>query len=198
MQIKKFLNHTIITHHCDHKEYYTNEDIYNSIDYVFGLEHIKNSVDTYQRGMALSTVRYYNDFPLLELPGSEKLISWIRERIIESTDSLGYKDVTDITFGRTWINLMFEGCEGACHDHNEAGSGVAIFYANVPKNSSDLVLVEGGVNNTKLSDYDPSQCFPIQLTSGDLVIHDPLLPHAVTRHNNQEPRICFIFEFRCS
>lgn len=195
MIIKKFLEHSIVIHHCDNKEYYANEDIYNSIDYVFGLEKIKNSVDTYQRGMALSTIRYYREFPLVELPGSNNLIKWVKEKIIMSSGAFGQPDATDISFGRTWINLMFEGCEGRCHIHKDAGSGVAIFYANVPTGGSDLVLIEGGVDSSKIEDYDPKLCFPIQLNSGDLVIHDPLLPHSVSKHTSQEPRICLIFEF---
>ena len=194
MIIKKFQEHSIIVHHCDNKEFYLNEDIYNSINYVFSLDKIKNSIDTYQIGMALSTNKFYNEFPLTELPGGGNLVKWVEEKILESAEPLGFTS-NKIKFGRTWVNMMFEGCEGACHDHTDADSGVAIFYANVPANSSDIVFIDGGTNNTHIRDYSPEKCFPIKLNSGDLIIHDPLLPHAVSKHNNQEPRICLIFEF---
>ncbi len=189
-------NSTVVLHHCNDRELYSNETIRNSVNFVFSLDEVRNNIDSSQKGNAFSTCPFWEKFPLNKLPGGEGLYEWVTQKILESSDNFGITDPSKISFGRTWANIMFQGCEGTCHSHPLNIDGVAIFYANVPANGSELVFIKNGIDGTYISNYNDTEIMRQRVISGDLLIHKPNLPHAVSKHYSQEPRICFIYEFK--
>jgi len=135
---------------------------------------------------------------------SERLLDWIKEKIILVAPELGFKS-SSVKLTIDWMNIMYKGSFGNCHIHDDisestAGkTAVAIFYLKVPENSSDLLIV----NNTK--DYSSTganpltipedEIFPIQVTTGDLIVHKSNLPHAMSVHQNVKPRLVIVMEF---
>ena len=130
------------------------------------------------------------------MPGAEQLSEWVAKRILESARQLGFKDPTKVEFVRTWANMMFFGCEGTCHSHPADIDGVAVFYSSAPVDSGELVFVQRGIDGTRVSQYAKEQLRSQPIKSGDLIIHKPHVPHAVSRHNSHDPRLSFIYEFK--
>jgi len=196
MIIRNVFDTNIVIHHCDDKSIYNNEVIQNSINFVFSLEEIRDSVDPSQVGNAFTTCNYFNKFPLTSMPGTERLSEWIAERILESAKFFNVAHTTKVGFERTWINLMFYGCEGSCHRHPLDIDGVAIFYPKVPLNSSELVFIRNGTVGSTIDNYPKADLAFQPVITGDLVIHAPSIPHAVSKHNSHDSRVCFIYEFK--
>jgi hypothetical protein len=186
----------IVLHHCDKLDLYSNRELKNSINYIFGLKEINSNVDSSQQGCAYTTCHLCEQFPLPRIKGLENLSEWVAQQLLESAEVFGVPTAKRIGFGRTWINIMLNQSEGLCHQHPLTLDGVAIFYANMPAGSGELVFIKNGSEGSLIKDYDNEHCFYQLVNAGDLVIHKPNMPHAVAKAHNQEPRICFIYEFK--
>jgi hypothetical protein len=137
---------------------------------------------------------------------SDKLLEWIKEKIKVVATTMGFNNVKSANLTIDWMNVMYKGSFGNCHTHHDidvsttAQNVVAIFYLQAPKNSSELLVIK----NTKdystmgISPYDipAEEIFPISVTTGDLVIHEVDLPHAVSIHQSDTPRLCLVMEFQ--
>jgi hypothetical protein len=192
MNAQTIFGHKIFLSRCYDVSVYKNETLAQSIEMAYSIPEVKNKVDRSQIGKALTTVGI--DLHIAKLPGMERLMEWIGTQLQLVADDLG---VTKHRFimPRAWTNRMFKDCEGRCHTHPPQADGVAIFYYQVPKDSANLVLIEGGINGSEHGQYAGNQKHFIVPSEGQLIIHPPGVPHAVTRHNNEDPRTCFIFEF---
>lgn len=196
MIIKHVFDTAVVVHHCNDKELFANESIKNSIEFVFSLEEVRETIDQSQIGNAFTTCNHFDKFPLTDMPGTEQLSEWVAKRILESGKHFGFENTSKVEFTRTWINLYFYGCEGTCHRHPTDIDGVAIFYPKVPAHSSELVFVRNGIDGTRINQYSNNDLIFQPVTQGDLVIHNPSIPHAISKHNNQDTRVCFIYEFK--
>ena len=137
---------------------------------------------------------------------SDQLLKWIKQKISIVAPVLGFHNSQSVDLTIDWMNVMYKGSFGNCHTHHdicEVNPGrnlVAIFYLSAPKNSSDLLILK----NTK--DYSargispatipPDEIFSVAITTGDLIIHKVDLPHAVSEHLSNDPRLCLVMEFR--
>lgn len=141
-----------------------------------------------------------------EFKDSEKLMFWIKSKIKDISADLGFSNVQSIELTIDWMNVMHKGSFGNCHTHDDDSEldsnqkVVAIFYLSAPKNSSDLLVLK---NTRKYCERGISpfsipieEIFPIKVNTGDLIIHKVDLPHAVGRHEDEEPRLCLVMEFR--
>jgi len=135
---------------------------------------------------------------------SEKLLNWIKEKVILIAPELGFKS-SSVKLTIDWMNIMYKGSFGNCHTHDDISEpttekkAVAIFYLRAPENSSDLLVIKNtrdyssmGVSPFTIQD---DEIFPIQITTGDLIIHKVDLPHAMSVHQNAIPRIVVVTEF---
>jgi ectoine hydroxylase-related dioxygenase (phytanoyl-CoA dioxygenase family) len=182
---------------CPSPSFYNNRRLSSSINLLLDLPDVVNrskdsKYDSAYGNVLTSAGNEYSD--IIQLPGSEELVFWVKEKILE------YKNKTNLKFLRTWCNMMFEGSEGLVHAHlhpdykNIPTEFVAIFYVQLPMNGSQLLFVDDGEFNTHYRDYDKSKLHFMNCEEGDLLIHPPHLPHAVSVHNSKTPRICFVFE----
>jgi len=179
METINFYNYQLHISHCNDVEIYHNDAINSTIDTLLSKSHAH--YDESQIGDALSTVGL--NFDMSGLPEFYNFYSWLVSQISLIRNTYNYKNGR-IKFTRTWINQMFEGCEGACHTHPNDVDGVTIFYTRAPENSSDLILV------------NDSDTLNVPVKPGMLVIHKPDVPHAISKHMSTLPRECIITEFK--
>jgi hypothetical protein len=192
MDTQTIFGHKIFLSMCFDESVYKNKTLEDSIEMVYKIPDIQNKVDSSQIGRALTTVDI--DLHIANLPGMERLIDWIGKELKLVANELGVTK-TRYIMPRSWTNRMFKDCEGRCHTHPMQADGVAIFYYQVPKDSANLVLIDGGVNGAEHHEYPENKKHFIVPSEGQLIIHSPKVPHAVSRHNSNDPRTCFIFEF---
>jgi hypothetical protein len=183
---------------CNDKQLYENPTLTSSINLLLDLPdvvcRIQGTKYDSAHGEILTSVgnEYSN---VLTLPGAEQLMIWITSRIQESAPP-----GKSVDYIKSWANKMFYGSQGLVHAHthpdfkNCESDFVAIFYVHIPENSGQLVFIDGGEFNKKYTEYDESKMTIMQCESGDLVIHPPTIPHAVTVHNSHVPRLCLVFE----
>jgi hypothetical protein len=194
MKVEHVFNRKIIRFQCDEVEFYTNENFLHNLNRLFNHPAMRDTVSNEQVGDAQTTVGKNFLLPL-KLPGAENLERWIHERLMEAAPHFVDFTPTSIQFVRTWTNKMFRGCEGQTHNHRGPNHGVGVFYVNIPENGSDLVFVRDGVYMTKISDYAIGDVVFAGTRTGELVLHDTEISHAVSEHDNDEPRICIVVEF---
>ena len=178
--------------HCDTPEIY--EDLILGLEPIFADVNVEATVE--QCGEGLTTCRVPGTLDrILNLPNSEKFYTWLKDTLIEYSELLIGRSASSVSFKRAWANKMFKGSEGRSHQHRPNCHGVAIFYLKVPENGAKLTLIKGYKIGARISDYREDQCFEVVSGTGDLVIHHPIIPHAVSTHNSDEERICLVFEF---
>jgi hypothetical protein len=129
-----------------------------------------------QGGIVLTTPIDDMGFILLN-PLFKELVEWVQEEIKKAYYEFYGPELKNFYLGRVWSNKMYKNSNGAWHSH-DGNEVVAVFYLNVPKNGAYLITETENVITT----------------NGDLVLHTGTMPHAVSTHNSDEPRISFIFE----
>ena len=183
---------------CENKNLYENSILLSSIDLLLDLPDVTQRVkggkyDSANGEILTSVGNEYSD--IMILPGAAPLIEWITERLLELSPTS-----KSVEYVKSWANKMFYGSQGLVHAHthpdykNYKTDFVAIFYVHIPKNSGQLIFIDGGEFNKKYTDYDESRITQMQCESGDLVVHSPTIPHAVTTHTSHTPRLCLVFE----
>jgi len=187
---------------CEDKNLYTNEQFRESLDKLFNIARnisIEHNYKPEEQVGNIITSSIVSRIPahVFIVDGFDKLYDWIYTKLMSVSSSFGIENPKTIKISRAWANKMYRGSSGLCHNHvsNKEYSGVAIFYVSVPEGSSDIVFVDGGINNTPLSDYTEDVKNYVKLSDGDLLIHSSDSPHAITEHKSDEPRICIILDF---
>jgi hypothetical protein len=175
-------------------ELYDSKSLNEDIDDLFNTEFIKTigSISPEQRGIGYSTCHLENNSSVTNLTDISLLIDYITGIIVENF----YQNPNQqIFYPRIWINKIFKHCSGTCHIHSDSDvDGVVIFYYSSPKNSSKLIVLKDNIEGEVREEHFNISHF-IDVSTGDLLIHKNDVPHAVSEHLNDEPRICFIFEF---
>jgi hypothetical protein len=195
MKVESVFNRTIVRFQCEDKDFYSNENFLQNINRLFTHPSMRDNVSQEQIGEAQTTVGKNFLLPL-KLPGAENLERWIHERLFEAAPHFVDFTPSKIEFIRTWTNRMFRWCEGQTHHHRGPNHGIGVFYVNIPENGSDLVFVRDGVAWTRIADYSPDDVVFAGTKTGELVLHDNEIAHAVSEHNNDEPRVCIVMEFK--
>jgi len=166
-------------------------DIEEGLNNIFNSERVRKwplSITTCPIPTALSDI--------LAIPEIDELVVWIKQCILDNTRHLGKPNAKTVMFTHGWTNRSFKGSRNNCHLHASRSDGCAIFYQDVPQpNSSDLVLVRGGKDETPLTSYEKKDCFRIKVATSDLIMHHSSIAHGISRHNNDNPRTCIVFNF---
>jgi hypothetical protein len=135
---------------------------------------------------------------------SDILFKWVEEKIILLAPALGFNS-SSVKLTIDWMNIMYKGSFGNCHTHDDVSEltsqrkVVAIFYLRSPENSSDLLVIKNTQDYSSMGvspfTIPTDEIFPIQVTTGDLLIHTVDLPHAMSVHQNSIPRLVVVMEF---
>jgi hypothetical protein len=177
------------------KKFYDKKSLKESITSLFNSEIVltRGNETPEQTGKAHSTVKLGSQC-VENLSDVNPLIDYISASILKGF----YGDFDcnkKILYNRMWINKMYKNCAVRCHQHHgDCNDGSAIFYYNVAQNGSKLIILKDNIDcevkkcHKKISHY-------ITVETGDLIIHKKDVPHAVSKHMNDIPRICFVFDF---
>lgn len=133
--------------------------------------------------------------------GSSDLINWIKTECLSVLPIFYDFNSKDVVIERSWMNKMDYGSQGRCHRHlgldydglTKTPDLIGIFYVNAPIDSSELIFIKDGSHGEFHNAFPEDQKYYIKPKSGELIIHKPDVWHAVGVHNNQDPRICFVF-----
>jgi len=183
---------------CDDASLYQNSVLNSSINLLLDLPQVQNRAqggeyDSAYGEVLTSVGNEWSD--LITMPGTTGLIQWITKELLKLNP-----DAKSLKYSKSWCNKMFKGSEGLVHAHTYPMFGdrkpdfVAIFYVQAETDCANLVFVDGGIFNSHYYDYDESKITTVYSRTGRLVIHSPNIPHAVTIHNSDIPRICLVFE----
>lgn len=109
------------------------------------------------------------------------------------------RKINDVLLVRAWVNEVHRGASAAVHTHNfPICDIVAIFYYKAPHNSSHFVVVHNKDTNylSTINDFSMADKSYIRVASGDLILHDKLMPHGISEHLSDESRIAFVFDLK--
>lgn len=139
----------------------------------------------------------YNVLPRLSFYGY--LYNFIQQQIFSQYNDLNihnYYKKQNLQLRFCWANKIYKDTQGTIHNHPK--SMVFLLYYKVPPNSSDLIFVDSkhidkiGLTEDHIPDLDKQS---IKVHEGLCVLHDGNILHAVSKHNNLEPREVLVFEF---
>jgi hypothetical protein len=198
MKTLNVFGYTVLHAHCNNTEFYTNDDFVFGIQTVFDLAELKTrNVETPNlllegSGLTTEVIPYLGP---ANLSGSADLNNWIKQECAEFFNV----DIKRIKLSASWMNKLNYGSQGRCHNHEGSETlgpdptAVAIFYQNNPINGSDLIFIQNGEVGKYHSDYLEYEKLRLSPQTGDLVVHDPTLWHAISEHKSDEPRICLVY-----
>jgi hypothetical protein len=197
MNIVDVFGEFVIRIQCKDVTLYHNEELTNSMNVVFNSPFVtnrdrKNNTDSH-KGNGLTTVG--QPYPITDLPGIFGLINWIEVQSLEAKKVIGLAtEKNKVYYKRSWANRLKKGGYGLCHKHLPSPDIVAIFYVNVPENSSDLIFVKDAKDFEEIENIKEEDRYILKPVEGELIIHSPNLWHAVGKHNNDLPRNVFVFD----
>ena len=190
MEVKNVFGTYVVKARCENSEWYKNKVAVENLDRLFR-QYNKSAAEAV--GDIKTTINC--PIPVPMIPGLESLVSWVEQQIMLAAPYFVDFSPSGFKFDlqRTWANKMFKGSSvlphthdvipGTTNRHTTNSRGVAIFYQQLPTDSSDLVFIQ---NDEKI--YG-------EVKEGDLVFHSKNILHAVTEHQSDIPRICLVFEF---
>lgn len=211
MKIESIFGDPVVRIQCEDRSLWKNSVLNTSIEMTYNspvvINRVRESIGDSHKGAGLTTVG--QPYPFINLPGATPLKEWVKESILKAAPHLGLSG-SDVFFKRSWTNRLFKGGYGQCHRHtridnymknltgyteeNFRPDAVAIFYADVPEHSSNLVFIQDGADDTYIEDYPVERQHWLQPIEGELVIHSPDVWHAVSVHKNDIPRNVFVFD----
>jgi hypothetical protein len=215
MTKQEIFGHAVCRTHCDDESVYKNPEILSSIEMVFDSYVVKNRVrqvigDSH-KGRGVTSVG--QPYPLVYLPGAEKMVNWLNEQFLRAKPLLGIdKPGEQILYKRSWANRMARGAFGDVHQHVKIDNYIAltgyesedfcpdavgILYIDTPPGSSNLVFVENaeGITDQPVEYFQGREdMFWLNPRAGDLVIHSPAVWHGVSKHNSDLHRNVFVFD----
>jgi len=196
MKIETVFGKPVVRHQCDRLSEFITTHFKNEVNKTLNHPDVPRRTEEYKIGNSLTTCGLPH-LTFTGVDGSEPLFTWIIEKVFDSAEYFGIKDPKGIIMGRNWINIQFENSTGVCHTHSSDRTNptvVAIFYANCPANSADLVFIKNGRDKTMLDDYTVEDRHYMNVGQGELIIHDSTIYHTINVHKNRDPRVCFILE----
>jgi len=166
------------------------KDIDKLFDNEFILRMGNNSPEKYGEGF--STCGLDNNL-ITSLTNIDVLLQYINTFIVQNF----YKSIESkkIFYTRIWSNKIYKNCSGKCHSHGGDIDGTGIFYYNAPIDSSKLIVLRNKIDGLVLEDHK-NISYNIVVQTGDLIIHEKNVPHAISKHLSDDPRICFVFDYK--
>ena len=174
---------------------YNKNNLKDDVNRLFESEIVKKygSQSSERTGEAYSTCGLGTEH-ITNLSDIKPLLNHISNCILKNF----YKEKNSkvkILYTRMWSNIMYRGCEGTCHTHDGDNDGTAVFYLNVPKNGSDFIVFKYDVGQSPNDNFKHIS-HPIKVKTGNLFFYDKKVPHSVSKHMSDDPRICFVFDFK--
>ena len=214
MKCEDVFGFSVVRINCEDETVYKNEELTKSVNFVFNSTRVTyrdrtQKGDSHKGGGLTTASESY--LSIVELPGAQPLKKWVSEQFLKAKDTMGCSDKgNSIYFKRSWANRLYRGGHGLVHNHAKIDNfisemtdyarkdfnpdAVGILYVDVPESSSNLVFVNNGRSQTWIDEYDELDTHWITPVQGQIVIHSPLLCHAVSIHHSNLPRNVFVFD----
>lgn len=130
----------------------------------------------------------------------QPLLDFLQQTGLTYAHLFADKQVTDLKFDNTWMNLTFEGCEIKNHydkyDNTTFKSLIILFYPKAPTGGSNLVFIHNSKYGQWASECLEEDTVRIAVEQDNIVIFDNSILHAVDTHKASEPRMCIAVEFK--
>ena len=192
----KIFDHEIIKHKVP-SNLYDDIELKSSVDKLFAKKEVvsKWQIPTEQMGEGVSTVGMGNRY-IINLTNVSPLLTYISKFVLKNYFGEDYLN-EEILFTRMWVNRIYKHCSGKCHVHYSGNdvSGTAIFYLDVPKNGSKLIILKQDIGDIIVEKVHDDLAHYLDVESGDLIVHTQVTPHAFSEHLSDDPRTCLIFDF---
>lgn len=198
-----FGNRVVVEHiNNEQKVSYFNQDFKNNLMLSVKMASVKRR----EQGLAIpnkvghlesSTYVTLKNLLPLNLRGGEALKEWIRQTLLKNANHFVDFEPNDVLLDNSWANIMYKGSSVTLHVHDANNSCASIMYVDCPNNGGQLGFVREDIidsNKLHLSDYTDSQKFIFNNQNGDLIIYPNNLPHGVTTHMSDSPRICIVID----
>ena len=192
MKIIKCFNYCLYKCKCD-ESIYLETKLNDLVFTLLNNEFAKNNHAIEGVGNVVTTVDM--DVNLTDYDELNKLVDWIKNQIL-SIQKFNSLKVENIKSTRSWVNKMETGSEGLVHTHSDEANVVAIFYLSNSEKGSNLVVTKNTKENISYLECDETDVSITETQTGDLILHESNVPHAVTIHQSKKPRICLVFEFK--
>jgi hypothetical protein len=109
------------------------------------------------------------------------------------------KEVNNLKFDNSWMNLTFKGCEIKNHndkfEDTDFKSLITLFYPDASNGGSNLVFIHNSKYGQWVSDCSETDMVKISIEAGNIIIFDNSILHAVDSHALSTPRMCIAAEF---
>ena len=152
----------------------------------------RNDFADEQIGAAITTAG--NPQLIYEIENIHHISNWLGIVIKKYIAYNNIKNVKTAEVMRGWCNRIFENCGGKPHRHEDYGTTFVVsLYYDVPKDSSDLVVIDDDDILNSYRDYEKTKVKRIKVKEGMAICMDPEIVHAVSEHKSKLPRTCFIF-----
>ncbi len=196
------------------------EELINSVLNEFKKPEVVNSKEcSTDKGLEFGNC--YSTFEtsaqsFFDLKGTEKIMKFIKSKLIEVSLDLNFKNHKNSKLCIDWMNLFEYMSYAKIHSHLDEKNGfeerlVVVFYLLAPENSSKLLIIDDRSYNTPSAkkilgnfldrrspfEIPEEKIYPIEVTTGDVLIHKVQVPHAVSYHlDKKSPRISVVMEFK--
>lgn len=160
----------------------------------------ENSYHPYARGGKICTTDLNLAVDADKFDQLKPLLDFLKDIGSQFSYLFTEKEIKDLKFDNTWMNLTFEGCEIKNHydkyNDTDFKSLIMLYYPKAELGGSNLVFI----HNSKYGQW-PSECsdtdmVKIAVEEGNVVIFDNSILHAVDAHKLSEPRMCIAAEFK--
>jgi hypothetical protein len=189
----KIFNHNIIKHKVPihlYNNILLKQDIIDTFNKIQILKNGSNSEEKLGKGYSTCGLGNYY---VTNLKNITPLLNYISKIILK--EFYNNTKNTKIFYDRMWINKIYKNCSGKCHTHEGSNDGSAIFYFDVPENGSKLIILKNKIDSA-VTEKHKDMSYYVDVKTGDLILHRKNVPHAVSEHMSDNPRICFVFDFK--
>ena len=105
--------------------------------------------------------------------------------------------MTEGAFGDVHQHIKIDNYMSSLTGYSKEGfcpHAVGILYVNIPPNSSNLVVVKDGKEDTPVEMFKDEDTVHLKPNEGLLIIHSPYVWHGVSTHESKLPRDVFVFD----
>lgn len=207
MQTIDVFGHTIVKTSCGDKSLYATKTVVSNLESLIKLANqkamlSKRTVPSIVGNIETTDQIFQHKLNPLNIKFLAPLNKWISDQLLCCAKHFVDYPVADVSNIYSWANIMFSGSQVKVHSHKYTVSQrnpdcVAIFYVKAFADSANLTFVDpdhGDQKSGLLDDYAAEHKHQICAVDGDMIVHSPALPHGVSVHTHDTPRICLVVD----
>jgi hypothetical protein len=164
-----------------------------SLEQILHYAETRKMIAPEQTGRAISTS--FDPKLIYQLKNIEMVHDWLGDIIQKYIKYNNIKNFKEAYLIRGWCHKVYKGSIIKPHTHNDKEiKFVVVMYYDVPKNSSNLFIIDDKEKKDSYLDYDKKKVKEIKVEEGLAICFPPLTMHATNEHMSDLPRIIFTFD----